>query len=583
MQAEFIVVSGPLLGERFPLGPGETRIGRAPTADIRLTEAGTAWEHCIVRERDGRYHIVDRRTGAGTFVNGMRIDEHRLEPDDQVGICDTVLVYREDAPVLPPDSPQHALLRACSLLFLFRAIAMSQSGGHRATLEGQLVRLIGDIVPSSGGAVLLGRDADELRSAARELPAPVDLAEIAARACQEGAVADPATLVVALALDVRGAIAGVLAAWFPPEEAANLSDHRDTLSAIATLAATALETVRELERLQAENASLLERLGAGDAGIVGESPAIRKLLQLIARVAPRETSVLVLGESGTGKELVARALHQQSARSAKPFVAINCAAITETLLESELFGHEKGAFTGAVAQKRGKLEVAEGGTVFLDEIGELAAPLQAKLLRVVQQREFERVGGTRTLKLDVRLIAATNRDLSAEVRRGAFREDLYHRLNVVALHVPPLRDHAEDIPALAHHFLELAAVRCRRRVSAISPEAERYLTAYSWPGNVRELENAIERAVVLGQSDVLLPEDLPETVLESAGVPEVPGALQSSVTETKRQSIVEAWGQSNGDHNQAAARLNIHPNSLRRLIRSLHLRDALGSDPSRDR
>jgi Nif-specific regulatory protein len=583
MQAELIVVSGPLLGERFPLGPGETRIGRAPTADIRLTEAGTAWEHCIVRARDGRYHIVDRGTGVGTFVNGMRIGEHWLKPGDQVDICETVLVYREDPPVLSPDSPQHALLRACSLLFLFRAIAMAQNGSHRATLESQLIRLIGDIVPSSGGAVLLGRDADELRSAARELPGPVDLAEIAARACQEDAVADPATLVVALALYVHGAIVGVLAAWFPPEEAANLSDHRDTLSAVATLAATALETVRELERLQAQNALLLERLGAGDAGIVGESPAIRKLLQLIARVAPRETSVLILGESGTGKELVARALHQQSGRSAKPFVAINCAALTETLLESELFGHEKGAFTGAVAQKKGKLEVAEGGTVFLDEIGELAPALQAKLLRVVQQREFERVGGTSTLKLDMRLIAATNRDLNAEVRRGAFREDLYHRLNVVALHVPPLRDHAEDIPALARHFLEQAAVRCRRRVSAISPEAERYMMSYSWPGNVRELENAIERAVVLGQSDVLLPEDLPETVLESASFPEVPGALQSSVTESKRQLIVEAWRQSNGDHNQAAARLNIHPNSLRRLIRSLHLRDALGSDPSRDR
>ncbi|MGD0210651.1 MAG: sigma 54-interacting transcriptional regulator, partial [Desulfomonilia bacterium] len=267
----------------------------------------------------------------------------------------------------PPDSPQHALLRACSFLFLFRAIAMAQSGSHRDTLESQLVRLIGDIVPSSGGAVLLGRDADELRSAARELPGPADLAEIAARACRQGTVADPAALVVALALYVRGAIAGVLAAWFPPEEAANLSDHRDTLSAIATLAAIALETVRQLERLQAENTLLLERLGAGDAGIVGESPAIRKLLQLIARVAPQETSVLVLGESGTGKELVARALHRQSARSAKPFVAINCAALTETLLESELFGHEKGAFTGAVEQKKGKLEVQTYQVQYFDE------------------------------------------------------------------------------------------------------------------------------------------------------------------------------------------------------------------------
>src|SRR5271157_2388945 len=266
MQAELIVVSGPLLGERFPLGPGETRIGRAPTADIRLTEANAAWEHCIVHARDGRYHIADRHTGVGTFVNGMRVGEHWLEPGDQVDICETVLVYREDRPVLPPDSPHLALHLACSFLFLFRAIAMAQSASHRAALESQLVRLIGDIVPSSGGAVLLGRDADELRSAARELPGPVDLAEIAARACQEGTVADPVMLVVALALYVRGAIVGVLAAWFPPEEAANLSDHRDTLSAIATLAATALETVREMERLQAENALLLERLGTGDAG-----------------------------------------------------------------------------------------------------------------------------------------------------------------------------------------------------------------------------------------------------------------------------------------------------------------------------
>jgi transcriptional regulator with GAF, ATPase, and Fis domain len=272
---------------------------------------------------------------------------------------------------------------------------------------------------------------------------------------------------------------------------------------------------------------------------------------------------------------VARALHRQSPRAAKPFAAINCAALTETLLESELFGHEKGAFTGAVAAKKGKLEAAEGGTVFLDEIGELAPSLQAKLLRVLQQREFEHVGGTRTLKLDVRMVAATNRDLQAEVRAGSFREDLYHRLNVVTLRVPPLRDRPGDIPALARYFLDRAAARCHRRVGAISPEAERYLTNYSWPGNIRELENAIERAVVLGTSDAVLPEDLPETILESAAVPEVPGALQSTVTQTKRQSIIAAWQQAAGDHKQAAARLNIHPNSLRRLIRSLNLRDVL--------
>jgi len=376
-------------------------------------------------------------------------------------------------------------------------------------------------------------------------------------------------------LYARGTAAGVLAACFPPSEAVRLSDHRATLSAVATLAAAALETVREVERLQSQNALLIERLETAGTGIVGQSAAIGKLVAMIARLAPQDTSVLILGESGTGKELVARALHQQSPRASHPFVAINCAAITETLLESEMFGHEKGAFTGAVVQKKGKLEVAEGGTVFLDEIGELAAPLQAKLLRVLQQREFERVGGTRTMKLNVRLIAATNRDLAAEARRGAFREDLYHRLNVVALRVPPLRDRPEDIPALARFFLERASTRCCRRVVDIAPEAVRYLVSYSWPGNVRELENAIERAVVLGQADVVLAEDLPETILESATIPEIPGALQSSVTQTKRQLILSAWQESGGDHNQAAAKLNIHPNSLRRLIRHLHLRDVL--------
>jgi len=575
MEAEFIVVSGRLEGSRFALGAGEVHVGCAPTAQIRLAEPGTAWDHCVVRLRGGRHHLTDCRSGAGTYVNGMRTNEHTLEHDDQVSIGETVMVYREDGAASLPDSPDHTLLRACSLLFLLRAMALAESGSHRATLEGQALGLIADIVPAEGGAILLGRDEEELAGAAREHAGVPDLEALAGRVLREGVVVEPARRMVALALYVHGAVAGVLATWFPAEEALRLADHRETLSAIGTLAAAALETVREMARLESQNALLRERLGTAQTGIVGQSGAIGKLLQMIARVAPQDTSVLVLGESGTGKELVARALHEQSPRAALPFVAINCAAITETLLESEMFGHEKGAFTGAVAQKKGKLEAAEGGTVFLDEIGELAPQLQAKLLRVLQQREFERVGGTRSIKLNVRLVAATNRDLAAEARRGTFREDLYHRLNVVALRVPPLRERAEDIPALARYFLERACARCRRRVGDIAPEAERYLVSYAWPGNVRELENAIERAVVLGESDVLLPEDLPETVLESAQLPEVPGALESSVRQTKRQSILSAWQESGGDHRLTAARLNIHPNSLRRLIRTLHLRDEL--------
>jgi transcriptional regulator with GAF, ATPase, and Fis domain len=449
-----------------------------------------------------------------------------------------------------PAPQQVTLLRACSLLFLFRALAETRDEGNRATLESQIVGLIADIMPCSGGAVRLAGD---------EVPiyAPHD------------------HLLLDLPLQVHEADAGILAAWFPPSEEARLPEYRDTLSALATLAAAALETVRDVERLQNENQILRQGLDLSTTGIVGESIAIHKLLHMVGRVAPQDTSVLILGESGTGKELVAHALHRLSPRVMRPFVAINCAALAESLLESELFGHEKGAFTGAIMQKKGKLEAAEGGTVFLDEVGELAPALQAKLLRVLQEREFERVGGTRTIKLDVRLVAATNRDLAAQVRAGGFREDLYHRLNVVALRVPPLRERAQDILPLARYFLDRSAARCRRRVSGFSAEAERYLTTHSWPGNIRELENAIERAVVLGQSDTIQAEDLPETVIETRAVMEAPAGLQSSVVQSKRELILEAWRQAGGDHNKAADVLNIHPNSLRRLIRTLGLRDLL--------
>jgi Nif-specific regulatory protein len=342
---------------------------------------------------------------------------------------------------------------------------------------------------------------------------------------------------------------------------------------VAALAAAALESQGDLDRLRTENRLLRDRVDSSETGIAGESILIHKLLAMIVRLAPLDTVVLITGETGCGKELVARALHRLSQRAAHPFVAINCAALTDTLLESELFGHEKGAFTGAVAQKQGKLEAAGEGTVLLDEIGEMALGLQAKLLRVLQQREFERVGGTRTVLLDCRIVAATNRDLRAEVRKGTFREDLYHRLNVVCLRVPPLRERPDDVLPLARYFLERSSVRCGRPVTGFSADAERCLALYSWPGNVRELENAVERAVVLGETDLIQAEDLPETVVESA--PHTAEGLQSSVSETKRNLILAAWRESGGDHNRTAARLNIHPNSLRRLLRVLNLRDLL--------
>jgi transcriptional regulator with GAF, ATPase, and Fis domain len=443
---------------------------------------------------------------------------------------------------------RNALLRASTLLYLFRAAASTTDHDQQSRLETQILHIVSDLTGAQPAWLFLSRDEAEVR----------DRESVAAA---EGLTPVP--------LYARGSPEGLLAVR--TNSAGDADDQAESLGAIAALAAAAFESAREVETLQSRNELLvdrLQRIDPAESGIVGNCPSIRRLLALAARIAPQETTVLVLGESGTGKELIARGIHQQSRRQGGPFVAINCAAITETLLESELFGHEKGAFTGAFAQKKGKLELAEGGTVFLDEIGELAPGLQAKLLRVLQQREFERVGGTRTFRLNIRLIAATNRDLAEQVRAGRFRDDLYHRLNVISLLMPPLRDRREDVPLLAAHFLKSAVERCGRRVVALSSEAEQLLTAYDWPGNIRELENAIERAVVLGFSDTVQPEDLPETIRAQE-------APEHGLSGAKRDAIIRAWRQANGNYRAAAALLGVHPNSLLRMVRNLGLRDVL--------
>jgi Nif-specific regulatory protein len=302
---------------------------------------------------------------------------------------------------------------------------------------------------------------------------------------------------------------------------------------------------------------------------------MRKVFEFIRRVAPTDSTVLVQGESGTGKELVAHAIHRNSPRAEQPFVAINCAAIAETLLESELFGHEKGAFTGAVAQKKGKVEVAEGGTLFLDEISELAPGLQAKLLRVLQEREFERLGGTRSIKLDIRVVAATNKSLPDAVKAGAFRNDLFYRLNVVVITMPPLRERREDISLLANHSVAKASRKCGMRLKALSPEALACLMHYDWPGNVRELENALERALVLGSTDTILADDLPDEVLEADSTAPVPGAkYYAAIKDAKKHLVLQALQEANGSYIEAAKALGMHPNSLLRLIRNLDLKTA---------
>jgi len=277
---------------------------------------------------------------------------------------------------------------------------------------------------------------------------------------------------------------------------------------------TALQRALEFTRLLGENRALKEQLDQHDRAdrFIGRSDAMRRLFDVIDRVADSESTVLILGESGTGKEWVAKTIHRRGPRAERPLVTVNCGALPETLLESELFGHERGAFTGAHAARAGRFELAHGGTLFLDEVGDMSPALQVKLLRVLQQQTFERVGGVKTIHVDVRVIAATNKNLEHAVNQGAFREDLYYRLNVIPMVVPPLRERSEDIPLLVDHFLSVGNARKRKQVSGVSPDAMRVLTTYRWPGNVRELENLIERLVILKGEGMITLEDLPETL-----------------------------------------------------------------------
>lgn len=310
-----------------------------------------------------------------------------------------------------------------------------------------------------------------------------------------------------------------------------------------------------------------------DTGIIGGSRPMRELLEMVDQVAPTEASVLITGESGTGKELIASALHKKSSRAEGPLIKVNCAALAENLLESELFGHEKGAFTGADRRREGRFVQAHGGTLFLDEIGETTPTMQAKLLRVLQEQELQRVGGQETIRVDVRIIAATNRDLEQDVASGRFREDLYYRLNVVVLHVPPLRERHGDVPLLAEHFLKIYAAKNKRQVAGITPECMDLFVRYPWPGNVRELENSIERGVILMRGEYLEVNSLPLALQrwagenKSDGEPEVP----SSLKDAERLLIMRTLEETGGNRSEAARRLQITRKTLLNKIKSYNI------------
>ena len=618
-EARLVAISGPLSGEVVPLLERGVRIGRDTSNDICLADLALSRVHCTIEIAAGTWRIRDSQSSNGTFVNGVQVTDHQLSDRDRIELGESVFLFmlnvhpRTIPPLLERPLEPATRLRVEDTIYLrqageasatarvehdLRALLQISTRLNQITTEdelyGQLLELLAESLPAEQMAVVaVGSDGESRIADARQLagvPATAVNQTVVNDALEQrtslltrgaaGAVPPNADSVVSTVMQsilcvpivVRDHALGALYLTTNRAEAFD-TDHLEFATAVANVAAIALDNVRHVAWLHRDRARLQETLER-DHNLVGRSAVIRRIHELVAKVARSDATVLITGETGTGKELVARAVHFNSARAKRPFVAINCAALNEALLETELFGHERGAFTGAVAQKKGKLEVADGGTVFLDEVGELAATLQSKLLRALELREFERVGGTRAVHVDIRLISATNRNLSDDVTAGRFRSDLYHRLHVVEIHVPPLRERRDDIAVLANHFLERFGRESARPVRGIAPEALKYLTAYDWPGNVRELENTIERAIVLGASDHIMRDDLPDEMLQRPAGVESP-RFHEAVRQVKMDVILEAFREAHRSYTEAARLLGLHPNYLHRLIKVLDMKTVL--------
>ena len=606
---ELIAKNGPLGGTALTLVDGLTIAGPDAAGD-------PGRPCCRIRADEGggfTLHALDRRTPV--FVNGLPVTTRVLGSRDELRIGDSLFIVRTDEPA--PSSPlapcpvslapwsgarpvlelgfEEALLHGDvatdtregrDLATLLRVSAALSAVRGLAALDAALAGLVFDVVPAERLVFAGGEDG----------PTAVRSAWTTRGAIADPVSVDPALLErvakdgVALIIDVDGrqAIVAPMMAfgravgsiWAETPSGGRFDEgHVRLLLTVGALAAVARDQTRETARLQETNELLKAEINL-EHNMVGRSRPMRTLFDRIARVARSDATILLRGESGTGKELVARAAHRNSARAQRPFIAINCAALTESLLESELFGHEKGAFTGAIGLKKGKLELADGGTLFLDEIGELPLGLQAKLLRALQEREFDRVGGTRPVRVDFRLIAATNRDLEHAVKGGAFRQDLFYRLNVVTLALPTLRERKEDVPLLADYFVRKHAPRCGRRIRGVAPDALARLAKHDWPGNVRELENIIEQALALGADDRIVAGDLPAGLGDGAASAPTSLDYHEAVDAARRELIVRAFEQAGRSHATAARLLGVHPNYLHRLIKNLNLKSRVAAPAS---
>ncbi len=621
MKPRIAAITGKLEDTIISMNEGPVLIGRQAGATLKIGNASVSRRHALIEKDGDHFVIADLGSRNGTFVNDIPVKRRELQHGDRVRIGESQFFFLFEDTAEPArtseirfDESEIAAaatvrmtyedamgLMARDLCALMKITTTINSLRGMSELHEQLLALLFEVVPAKHGAILL---TDEGNKGDREFASIFGLdrvlgpnqkitvsSTVVRRVLKDSAamlVGDTAqnealntdSLVAAhsrslmcVPLVMQGRSLGVIYLDTDVPDIHFDQDHLQLVTAIAAIAAVAIENVRHLDELERENQRLVSEANLAHS-MVGESALMQQVYRLISRVAATDSTVLISGESGTGKELAARAIHNNSKRAGQPFVAVNCAALAESLLESELFGHEKGAFTGALNQRKGRLEIADGGTIFLDEIGELSTTLQTKLLRVLQEREFERVGGTHSIKIDVRVVAATNRDLESAIDSGSFRPDLFFRLNVVELRMPPLRDRAEDIPMLANYFAAKHANDCNRRVVGISTGAHEVLQKYDWPGNVRELENAIERAVVMGTAEHILPEDLPEAILEvnSGTFLATESGYHENVANAKKKLILDAMKKSNGSYTEAAKILAIHPNYLHRLVKNLDLR-----------
>ncbi|HEY0428030.1 MAG TPA: sigma 54-interacting transcriptional regulator [Pyrinomonadaceae bacterium] len=595
-------------------------LGRGVECDLPIGNVAVSRQHCRISRAGENFKLEDLGSHNGTFVNNLPVQSHVLNDGDRINIGNSYVVFltREDEhwPQTQAEFDDGSLvLNSTIRLYPYEDTdefapdlgalvklgkAVNELKNAKA-LERRFLEIILEFIPAHHAAIILTDDDSDEPAAVSVLSrnaSDTEPMQISRTVCRqilaeqvallsndlsdshlgtaESLIASQITSLLCVPLNI-GETKGLIYLDANDPEFRFTQNHLEQMTALSFLISAALANAESIENLRRQNELLKADLEI-ETNMIGDSEPVRNIFRLISKVAPMDSTVLISGESGTGKELAAKAIHQNSHRADKPYAAINCAVLNENLLESELFGYEKGSFTGAFAQKKGKLELADSGTIFLDEVAELAPNIQAKLLRVLQEREFERVGGTHAVKVNVRIIAATNRDLETEVKKGAFRQDLFFRLNVVQIKMPPLRERIADIPLLAQHFVRKHSEKCKRKVTGVSEKARQMLMKHEWPGNVRELENIIERAIVLGSDETVTPKDLPEEITGNNffGQNEIMD-FQEQLKNAKQRIILDALKKSGWNYSDAARGLGIHPNNLHRLISTLGISDEVKS------